>query len=339
LHTILHTTFCRTEKTQEYNRTVKQALALLLVIFSARCSGFAQQQHQQKPIPGGHKADLGVAQGKPLSVAEVHDIARRVAVLIAERQPNGDTRHVGSGVWLAEGLVATCWHVVRDLKGPIKISLGAGDVVTYGGSVFEGTFQDYAAQVVASDPTADVAILKTAENPFKSKNVLIDTPTGQINPKLSVARMSGNAPSAGTSTVLSGYPLQGSDLVSQSGNVAGTGVLHANQFADDRGEPTKKVRLLVSVVSNPGNSGGPVLNDHGELIGILEGNLESPARDETGRQAIYIRPKRDAAGNFLKDANGNPQFEQAGMLENSGISLVVPTHLITPLLKQAESIK
>jgi S1-C subfamily serine protease len=290
--------------------------------------GFAQQQHQQEQTKG------------TLSVAEVHDVARRVSVLIAERneQVPGGTRHVGSGVWLAEGYVATCWHVVKDLRGPIKISLGAGGVLTYGGNVIEGIFVDYAATVVASDPDADIAILKTAENPFKSQGALIATPTQRIRPKLSVARMNEDTPVAGTPTVLSGYPLAGLDLVSQTGNVAGTGVVPTNLLTGG-GSATKSVRVLVSVVSNPGNSGGPVLNDHGELIGILEGNWQSPVKDEAGTQAVYFRPKKDAAGNVLKDANGNPQIEMAGMLQNSGISLVVPTRLIIPLLKQAEAKK
>jgi S1-C subfamily serine protease len=139
--------------------------------------------------------------------------------------------------------------------------------------------------------------------------------------------------------VLSGYPLAGFDLVSQTGNVAGTGVVLTNFLTGGVGSPTKSIRILVSVVSNAGNSGGPVLDDNGELIGILEGNWMAPMRDEAGRQVIYFRPTRDAAGNVIKDANGNPQVEQAGMFENSGISLVVPVRLIAPLLKEAENPK
>ena len=280
------------------------------------------------------------AQTKILSVAELHQVARRVTVLLAERNQEvaGGTKHIGSGVWLAEGIVATCWHVVKDVKGPIKISLGAGDVVTYGGSVFEGIFRDYAATVVATDPAADIALLKTEQNPFKAAGGLIRTPTQEIKPKLSVARMDENIPVAGVLTVLSGYPLSGLDLVSQTGNVAGTGVMPPDSRIDG-GAPIKGVRILVSVVSNPGNSGGPILNDKGELIGILEGNLGSPVKDETGTPAIYFRPKKDAAGNVLKDANGNMQPEVTYMFQNSGISVVVPARLITPLLKQAEGKK
>lgn len=106
------------------------------------------------------------------------------------------------------------------------------------------------------------------------------------------------------------------------------------------GAPLKGLRILVSVVSNPGNSGGPVLNDRGELIGLLEGNLLSPAKDpQTQGPVLYFRPKMNADGTPLKDANGNLQPEVALMFQNSGISMVVPTRLITPLLKEAQEKK
>jgi len=316
---------------------MKRSLTFFFLVFSLHSHAVAQQHKQEPAQKDG--ASLRRAQPKTLSVPEVHDVARRVSVLIAERndQVPGGTRHVGSGVWLAEGFVATCWHVVKDLKGPIKISLGAGDVVTSGGAVFEGIYMDYAATVVASDPDADIAILKTTENPFKSGRTLIKTPTQDVKPMMSVARMSERTPVAGTLTVVSGYPMAGLDLVSQTGNVAGTGLVPFN-LSGNSASAIKSVRILVSVVSNPGNSGGPVLNDQGQLIGVLEGNWTSPVKDETGTQAVYLRPKKDAQGNLLKDANGNFQgVEAAGMAQNSGISLVVPTHLIAPLLKQAQA--
>jgi len=274
-----------------------------------------------------------------LSSVELHDVARRVTVLISERNAQGETSNIGSGVWLAEGLVATCWHVVKNKKGVIKISLGSGDVVTFGEeSVATGNFLDYTATVVASDHAADVAILKTEQNPFKSHQTLVRTPKQEIKPKLGVARIDKNIPAAGTLTVLSGYPLSGWDLVSQTGNIAGTSVVPPNAVIES-GNPIKGVRIMVSVVSNPGNSGGPVLDEHGSLIGIQEGNLPSPVKDETPTQAVYLRPKKDAAGNVLQDAQGRIQMDAAPMFQNSGISLVVPASMITPLLKQAQATK
>ena len=237
-------------------------------------------------------------------------------------------------MWLAEGIVATCWHVVNGVRGPIKVSLGTGGVNHVGNMVLSGIFKDYPTTVVASDPDADIAILKTEQNPFTDTGSIIKTPTESIKPKLGVARVNQDIPVAGTLTVLSGYPLSGSDLVSQTGNVAGTGVPRPI------GDALKEVRILVSVVSNPGDSGGPVLDDRGQLIGLLEGNLTSPMKDPmTQAPVIYFRPKLNADGTLVKDANGNAQPEIAQMFQNSGISMVIPARLITPLLKQAQEKK
>jgi len=272
-----------------------------------------------------------------LSVAQLHEVARTVSVEVSERiQEAPGYRHLGSGVWLAEGFVATCWHVVNGVHGPIKVSLGAGGVVTYGDTLLSLGFADEAATVAASDPASDVAILKTEENPFKSTPVLLQTPTQKVRPKLGLARVSEDIPVAGTLTVLSGYPLRGDDLVSQTGNVAGTA---APEMSGIPRGGTRSLRILVSVVSNPGNSGGPVFNDHGELIGILEGNLPSGVKDETSTQAVYVRPKKGADGKIMTDADGKMQFEVANMWQNSGISVVIPAHLLTPLLKQAQQTK
>jgi S1-C subfamily serine protease len=203
----------------------------------------------------------------------------------------------------------------------------------YGDSVLYGGFEDYASTVVASDQASDVAILKTDENPFRSPKVLRGTPTQKIMPKLGVARVNGDIPAAGTLTVLSGYPLNISVLVSQTGNVAGTGATPGPPI----GEPLKAVRILVSVVSNGGNSGGPVLNDHGELIGLLEGNFLAPVVDPQTRSQLYgFVPKTDSSGNPIKDDKGNIQVTiVAPLTQNSGISMVIPARLIIPLLKQA----
>jgi hypothetical protein len=82
-----------------------------------------------------------------------------------------------------------------------------------------------------------------------------------------------------------------------------------------------------------------VFNDHSELIGLLEGNLPSAVKDETPSQAVYLRPKKDAEGQILKDADGKIQFEIAPMWQNSGISVVIPARLLTPLLKEAQEKK
>jgi S1-C subfamily serine protease len=94
------------------------------------------------------------------------------------------------------------------------------------------------------------------------------------------------------------------------------------------------LRILISVVSNPGNSGGPVLTLDGRLLGLLQGNLTSPVKDEAGRQVAYLRPQRDPGGEFILGADGKPQFEIAPLTENSGISIATPTRFILDLARR-----
>ena len=74
-------------------------VALCLILFSV------QPSHSQanKPRPKTVK--------RVMSVAELHDVARSVTVGIDELTQQGEVRHLGSGVWLTEEIVATCWLV------------------------------------------------------------------------------------------------------------------------------------------------------------------------------------------------------------------------------------
>jgi hypothetical protein len=84
-----------------------------------------------------------------------------------------------------------------------------------------------------------------------------------------------------------------------------------------------------------------VLNDHGELIGLLEGNFLAPVVDPQTRSQLYgFVPKTDSSGNPIKDDKGNIQVTiVAPLTQNSGISMVIPASLLTPLLKQAQEKK
>ena len=91
---------------------------------------------------------------------------------------------------------------------------------------------------------------------------------------------------------------------------------------------------MLSVVSNPGNSGGPVLDSTGTVVGLLEGNLMSPIRDENNHEVVSPRVRLDPAGNPMREANGNFLFEVAPLSQNSGISFAVPAKFILKLASE-----
>ncbi len=49
-----------------------------------------------------------------------------------------------------------------------------------------------------------------------------------------------------------------------------------------------------------------------------------------------MRPRRDATGQIIRDNSGQVQFEVAPMNQNSGISVVIPSHFIFSLLEATE---
>jgi hypothetical protein len=190
----------------------------------------------------------------------------------------------------------------------------------------------YSATVAAADKKADVAILKVSPNPFTTPPSIQRMVNGEPAIKLASADLSTGLPNPGDLALLAGYPLGRPDLLTQRGTVAAVALVDDFQGS----EASKGVRIILSLVSNPANSGGPVFGSDGKVLGLLRGNFPSPVKDEAQRQALYVRPKRDANGNFVPDANGQQQFETAPMIQNSGISVVVPARFVQNALDQAQ---
>jgi S1-C subfamily serine protease len=164
--------------------------------------------------------------------------------------------------------------------------------------------------IVAFDETNDVAILKADRLPdqpplFMSPKSTKETPP--VVPK--GATLSGSALRPGQSVLLAGYPLDQNTLILQTGIFTGEGFFPETQVPSGE-HLTNGRRLMLSLVSNPGNSGGPVVDVEGRVIGLLKGNLKSPMRDLADTQNLTcIHAKLDPAGNVLKDATGNPIAE------------------------------
>jgi S1-C subfamily serine protease len=268
-----------------------------------------------------------------MTAKELYAYAREVTVQVHAKTASGDISS-GSGVWVSRaGYVATCFHVVKDSSdGQITVGIGGATYIDFEHhNVVNGAFRNHKAKLVASDPETDVAILEVADNPFLSPPaVLIQSPTAKITAPVQAARLSDEIPSAGEEAIVTGYPLVGTDFVMQKGNVAGVG------FPNRTNDPVKGARVYLSIVANPSNSGGPVLGDDGRLLGLQEGYLGAPVRDEANRDVYYYRPKRDAQGQVVRGADGQPETEIAKLTQNSGISFAVPTRFVVSLLHTVE---
>ncbi len=143
----------------------------------------------------------------------------------------------GSGVIVStDGDILTNFHVVADVCSPLAPALlvrlpGAGEV---------------AAVLVAADPLGDVALIHL---------------TG-VHPPLTAATLAERIPPPGTPVVAVGNPFALGDLddrPSVSRGVLGTGRVVRGTYPDC---------LQHDAPVNPGNSGGPLFDLEGQLLGI-----------------------------------------------------------------------
>jgi len=104
-------------------------------------------------------------------------------------------------------------------------------------------------QIVARDIGTDLALLK-----------------GEATPPAFATFRSGPSPKIGDSVIVFGFPLPG--ILSSDGNVI-TGVLSATSGLRD---DVRFVQLTAPV--QPGNSGGPLLDSSGHVIGVVVAKLD-----------------------------------------------------------------
>lgn len=188
----------------------------------------------------------------------------------------------------AGGLVLTCAHVLGDAKDA---------TVTLDG-------RRYSADVVKADKAADLALLKLRE----------PLPAGA--PVLSF-RGSAKLAAMGEEVYTIGYPL--SRLLGSGARMSRGLVSAANGLRDD------PKQLQVSAEIHPGNSGGPLLDREGQVIGVVSQTI-NPWRvaQATGGalpQNINFAIKNEPVLAFLKDAGAGAfeslRFDQGGGLERA----------------------
>ena len=142
----------------------------------------------------------------------------------------------GTGFALNNGYVVTNYHVVEDAKS-ITISGINGDFNT-----------SYTASVVASDKTNDLAIIRVSDNRFNGFGALpyaIDMNQAEV----------------GNDVFVLGYPLT---------QTMGDEIKLTNGIISSRTGFQGNVSLYqMSAPIQPGNSGGPMFNSKGNVVGIV----------------------------------------------------------------------
>jgi serine protease Do len=208
------------------------------------------------------------------------------------------TQSIGSGVLIdPDGWILTNSHVV---------SQGVEIHVKFGGAGTAGAEEGIIARAVATDPTSDLALLKIEGGPFpyvefgNSADLMIGEPAITI----------GN-PFGFSSTVTTGVI-----------SALGRNVTLPTGFLDEVTQIEGMIQTDATI--DPGNSGGPLLDIHGRLVGINTAVL--PQARGIGL-AIPVDRVKHALESLLDPVRGNATwygFECRGGAGGLHVDLVDP---------------
>jgi S1-C subfamily serine protease len=220
------------------------------------------QRLTQDDIDAAVERSLANQPPAPSFASQVFEIIRpsvvRVSGLVWEGMEKTEGS-MGTGVVIDEsGLVLTCLHVVKD---SVEIHVVFAD----------GT--DSKAWIYASQPENDLAILRPLEVPDDVLPATLGNSAGL---------------QVGDEVVAVGNPFGISSSLS-AGVISGLG----REYGSTTGKTFTNLIQFDAAV-NPGNSGGPLLNRNGEVIGIVMGLL-NPSDQEVFIGIGFAVPINNAA--------------------------------------------
>ena len=241
--------------------------------------------HRTWPIPGGGSdwtlddlpwgepdpsVQLSVAAGtgKVLSGRDIHEkvLPSIVYVRATEKGARGQSFFSGTGIIVtASGYVLTNFHIIEETDS-VQVRLLTGQTTTY-----------YDAQVIGVDEEFDLAVLK-----FDGERL-----------DLTPARLGDSDQLAVGDTVYAEGNPMGYLLGSMSSGIVSALGRDSEVDSDGLG------LIQTDVPLNPGNSGGALVNERGEVVGITSAKITGLVRD-----------------------NGEP-YEDAAVIENIGLAIPI----------------
>ncbi|MDY7083974.1 MAG: trypsin-like peptidase domain-containing protein [Actinomycetota bacterium] len=203
----------------------------------------------------------------PLTVPQVYQ-ALRPSVVLIKATGSGQGADTGTGVIVnADGTILTAFHVVEGAK-TITVSYADGT--------------ESPATVASQSPARDIATLSP-----------------QKLPEILVPAVLGGGAGIGDAVVAVGNPL-GLTATTTSGVVSG---LERTLSRDEGGDIAGLIQFDAAV--NPGSSGGPLINDQAQVIGIVVA-LANPTDDGTFIGIGFAVPIGSALGAGQGDGQNPP---------------------------------
>lgn len=191
---------------------------------------------------------LASATPPPAFSSRVYQAIRPALVLIQTQssgEDEGRTKGLGSGVVINDsGAILTSLHVVA---GVSEIQLTFAD----------GT--QSAAQITATQPENDIAVLLADQAPAQLVPAVLGNP---------------NAMQVGDEAFVIGNPF-GLHSSMSAGVISG----FDRSFQPPESDQRLQGLIQIDAAVNPGNSGGPLLNRYGQVIGIVVG-IVNPTEQE-----------------------------------------------------------
>jgi len=246
------------------------------------------------------------ANTSPMSINQIYRQSNRGVVQInvstETSSPLGGTQEAqaeGSGwVYDMNGNIVTNDHVVANSKS-VKVTFWNG--------------KTYDATVVGTDPTTDLAVIRVSS-----------APQSQLHP-LNVGDSS--ALQVGDTVVAIGSPFGLSETVT-SGIVS---ALHRQISSQTKFTIPNAIQTDAAI--NHGNSGGPLLNSSGDVIGV-NSQIQSESGDNAGVGfAIPSNTVRSVASQLISSGKAEHAYLGVQLAANSNTALVGGVQSGTPAAK------
>ena len=183
----------------------------------------------------------------------------------------------GSGIMVADGIIATNYHVVENAK-KIEVALNVDGIQT-----------TFVSRVLCVDKTNDLALLSIKDEQYRGVN----TPPFKILP---------NVADVGTSVFAMGFPM--STILGEEMKVTDGIISSKSGYNGDI------VTYQISAPIQPGNSGGALFDKKGNLVGIT--NAGVPGAENVGYaiKSSYLLNLIDSAPINIRVQTGRDTAEQ-----------------------------